>query len=80
MFPIAGQLSVDNGGVIDNDLGIGGGNGLDNLNTNGNDVQSDVDGSSDGSGPVDDNDDASEISAETAASGTVINGGSTNGI
>lgn len=75
------QLSVDNGGVIDNDLGIGGGgsNGLDNLNTNGNDEQSDVDGSSDGSGPVDDNDDASEISAETAASGTVINGGSTNG-
>jgi len=73
------QLSVDNGGVIDNDLGIND-NGLDNVN-NGNDAsnpQISADGSS--GNQVDtassDINDASEIVSET---GTVINGGSTNG-
>ena len=66
--------------MIDNDLGIND-NGLDNVN-NGNDA-SDPQISADGSSgnQVDtassDINDASEIVSET---GTVINGGSTNGI
>lgn len=66
--------------MIDNDLGIND-NGLDNVN-NGNDA-SDQQISADGSSgnQVDtassDINDASEIVSET---GTVINGGSTNGI
>ena len=78
---LAGQLSIDNGGVIDTDLGIDGGG----ISSNGNEAAGGSSSQNDnGSGGniVDttatdiNNSDAAEISA----SGTVTNGGSTNGI